>query len=174
MAELIIELNDHDKQIGKRPIEEFVDSGLVYRSTALIILNEEGEMLIQKRKKGIELFPGLFNYAVDEAVVFGETFEACIERGMETSLGKKFHCVEVCKYPYLEGRVKSFRMLYSTFSDGPFRILGADMDGLEWITIRRLREDLGNHPERYVPSFVEGMRVYFEKYSDQVNELDLI
>ncbi len=174
MSELIIEVNEKDKPIGKRDWAEFADSKLIYRASALIVLNEEDEMLIQKRKKDLKIFPGTFNYPVDIAVRYGETFEKCIERGMEESLGKTFHSVELCKYSFLSGEHKSFRMIYSTFSDGPFRILGDDMEGLEWITIRRLKEDLGNHPERYVPSFVEGIKIYFEKYGEQLKSLDSI
>jgi isopentenyldiphosphate isomerase len=175
MSGLIIEVNENNKQIGKQPISEFIAAKRIYRCVHLIILSHEGETLVQKRKKDDAFYPSAFGFAVSSPVMDGEKDEACIERAMESTLGIKVHSVEFTSFLTKTEVDGTYNIVYTTYSDGPFRINSNLIESVEWMRLKSLKEELGRRPDKFLPSYLQAMNAYYEQFGSEgesLNSLD--
>jgi isopentenyldiphosphate isomerase len=174
MSDLFVEVNDKDKIVGALEESSFFGSDRLHRSSAVLILNDEGEILLQRRKKDCAHYPGLLDFPVNAWVKKGESYEECLTRAMRESLGLGVHFVEAVSYLSPKADDQSFVTLFTTYTEGPFRLLSPEMETVEWMTIKWLKDDLERRPDKFTPLFVEGIRLYFEKFGEQQNTLDSI
>jgi isopentenyldiphosphate isomerase len=174
MAEVFVEVNDKDKIIGAKGEEEFYNSDSIHRASALLILSDEGEVLLQRRKKSSTHYPLMLDFPAVAWVKKGESYDSAVERGMRDTLGLNVHCVEAVTFMSPNGEDHSFIKLYTTYTEGPFRMLSEDMENVEWMSIDWLKDSLSRRPDKFTPRFVEGINLYFEKFGQQEMSLSSI
>ena len=163
MQELIIQVDENDNIIGKRPKEDFFKSDLIHRSSHLLLFNSKGQLLLQKRAVAKKLYPDTWDFSVGGTVADGETYEQALERETQEELGIKAPYKELFKYKCIDVVDKSFKTVYTSTHEGPFR-LSDETDEIKWIDLKELKQDMKKNPKKYNVPFHEGMKIYFEKY----------
>lgn len=86
-SNFIIEVDEDDNQIGT--IEKLAahEHGILHRAFSVFILNEKGEMLLQRRALGKYHSPGLWTNACCSHPAPGETTEEAANRRLQEELG---------------------------------------------------------------------------------------
>lgn len=164
--ELITQVDENNNVIGKRPKKDFINSNFIHRASHLLLFNKKNnKILLQKRSSIKDIFPNLYTFAVGGTVAYDEIYEETLEREMKEEIGISVSYERLFEYKSFQKVDKSFKVLFKAQHDGPFQLEENTIDSVLWISITDLRKDLGANPEKYTPPFVEGMKIYFEKYN---------
>ncbi len=165
MVELIIQVDENDEIMSKRPKKDFIGTDIIFRTSDLLLFNPKGELLIQKRASMKKLYPNLYCFSVSGSVRDGETHEQTIEREMEEEIGIKTSYKKLFKFKSFNKLEKAFRMVFSTTHDGrPFKLQESEVESVKWISLDKIKEDINKNSEKYTPPFVKGMKIYFDKF----------
>lgn len=79
--------DDHDRPTGLVPRSEVHARGLWHRSAHVFLFNGGGELYLQRRAPGKDLYPGRWDFSVGEHLKPGETYLEGAQRGLEEELG---------------------------------------------------------------------------------------
>ena len=77
----IVDEDDHN--IGKASREECHKRGLIHRSVMFFVFDDEGRVLVTKRTKTKDFFPGYWSIVLGGHVHAGESYEEAVVREME-------------------------------------------------------------------------------------------
>ncbi|MBI3036418.1 NUDIX domain-containing protein [Candidatus Woesearchaeota archaeon] len=80
-------VDENDKFVRKATRKEVREIGLLHRAAKVIVVNEEGKFLVQKRSMNKDLFPGVWELGVGETVKSGDSYEAAAISGLEDEIG---------------------------------------------------------------------------------------
>ena len=80
MEEMFDVVDSSDKVIGRASREEVHRKGLLHRSTHLLVFDESGRVLLQKRSMRKDWFPGRWDSSVSGHVDSGEHYDECVVR----------------------------------------------------------------------------------------------
>ena len=172
MAELITEVDKNDKVIGLRSRDDFYMKKYIHRTAHLILFNSKNEMLVQKRSLTRKLYPGLFTFSVS-CTVGDESYKACIKREMKEEIGISTPVRYMFKFFYGDDVDRAFRAVFIGKSDKKIIPDYGEMSEIKWVSPEDLREEIKKHPERYTPSFLEGMKRYLRmRKADPLRDSD--
>ena len=131
MSEEIFDVvDDRDRIIGKQTRREVHARGLKHRAVHVLVLNERGEVYLQKRSFKKDTFPGAWDSSASGHLNSGETYEACVVREAREEIGlflkrtpKRLFKIDACAQTGQE-----FVWVYRSEFNGPFRL---NLDELE-------------------------------------------
>lgn len=98
------------------------DKSLIHRAINIVITNQKGEILLQKRSKQKDLYPSLFGMSVGGHVNKGESYEQTALREMKEELGISIPVHFVSKEIYEAEQETEYLALFTAQSEGPFII----------------------------------------------------
>jgi len=81
--------DEDDQQIGEAMLEEILNKGLLHRVIHVIIEDENGRVLLQKRSMNVRTDPGAWDFSVGGYVDPGENYEQSAVRELSEELGLK-------------------------------------------------------------------------------------
>jgi len=158
MADDIILVDESDNQIGTGEKMEVHRQGLLHRAFSILIYNQKGETLLQRRAASKYHCPGLWTNTCCSHPRPGEGLIAAAERRLEEEMGftvtiketglefiYKIKVGELTEHEYdhvLEGRF-----------DGEPTLNPEEADAWKWTSLENLREDVKNNPQNYTPWF---------------------
>jgi isopentenyl-diphosphate Delta-isomerase len=158
-----IQVDENDQVIGVRPIEDFFTGRYIHRSSHLILLNSENEILLQKRSPKREWYPGLYTYSASGAVA-EETYEECVQKEMQEELGISIPVKYLFKYKYFDEHDKSFHAIFVGKSDSDIRPDEDEASEVKWFSVSELKRGMKSNPELFVPHLIIGMNKYFTEF----------
>ncbi|MBN3036894.1 MAG: NUDIX domain-containing protein [Candidatus Diapherotrites archaeon] len=83
----VIVVDKADKEVGVKPRSEAHADGAWHRGVHVLILNENNELLLQKRGRSKDTFPNCWDFSISEHVNPGESYEEAAIRGLKEELG---------------------------------------------------------------------------------------
>lgn len=86
-TELFDVVDDEDNIVGKASREECHENGLIHRSVMFFVFNSRKRVLVTKRTKNKEFFPGYFSIVLGGHVLSGEDYEVAVAREIEEEIG---------------------------------------------------------------------------------------
>ena len=144
-----------DKVIGRASREEVHRQGFLHRSTHLLVFDDKGRVLLQKRSIEKDTFPGKWDSSVSGHVDSGEHYDECIVREAKEEIGldlegvpEKLFKIEAC-----EQTAQEFTWVYRTISTGPFSFDKNEISEIRWNTSDEVRRLLALDPESFSPAF---------------------
>jgi len=142
MSEEFVDLIDeNDKAIGKVSRKDMRKRNLWHRSTAILVFNSKGELLIQKRAMAKDAFPGYYDFFFGGCLACGESYDenAIRELGEETGLkGIKPEFLFHSKYG--DDKTRVHFNVYRVLSDGPFGFQEEEVEKAFFVTIKEAKE----------------------------------
>lgn len=80
-------VDENDIVIGKASREECHEKGLIHRSVMFFIFDEKGEILVTKRTKNKDFFPGYWSIVLGGHVQADESYEEAVVRETKEETG---------------------------------------------------------------------------------------
>jgi len=160
MEEFITEVDKNDNFLGLRPRSDFYKNHeLIHRSTNLLLFNNKGELLLQKRSNNKKWFPGLYDFSAS-GTVGDESYEECMKREIKEELGLNIKFVNLFKYLHSTNFGKAYKMVYTSTNNNKIFIDKFEVELIRWIKIPKLINEIIKYPKKFTPQFIEGINIY--------------
>ena len=157
-------VDDKNRVIGLRTRGDAYREGLKHRAANVLVLNEQGELLVQKRASNKAFYPDFWDLSCAEHVKPGESFKKAAERGLLEELGIKGAQVRRVRPVHFQKnefdnaklgfmRDYEFVELYETVWNGEIKLDEKEVGHAEFMSVGRVQElvELGET----TPWFVE-------------------
>lgn len=163
-VEKVVLVNEDNHVLGTMEKLEAHQKGLLHRAFSVLLYNDAGEMLIQRRALGKYHTPGLWTNACCSHPREGEAVTAAASRRLKEELGieippealqVKGHFVY--KAAFDNGLTEHE---YDTMVSGQFNgvveaINPEEVEAVRWIDLETLKLEIKEDPERFTPWFKE-------------------
>jgi len=164
MTEYLYHVDEDDNVIGRATRREVRTKHLFHRTSAIIVLNSKGEILVHKRTATKDIFPGYHDMMVGGTVDYGETYDEGARRETQEEIGVKNAELQfLFKHTVISERVifQVYRLIY----DGPIDIQKEEIEYARFMTIQELRQLMKK--EKYCPDTMELFDIYLKRYHEE-------
>lgn len=158
MADDIILVDGSDSQIGTGEKMNVHRCALLHRAFSILIYNEKGEMLLQRRAAFKYHCPGLWTNACCSHPRPGEDLIAAAERRLKEEMGfivpiKKTGLEFIYKIKVGDLTEHEYDHVLKGLFDGEPILNPEEADAYKWISLKNLIEDMETNPQNYTPWF---------------------
>lgn len=159
-------VNEQDEVIGKDTRKNVHDNHRIHRGVHVIVVNSRGEILIQKRSKAKDYYPGYFDMSVGAQVQSGESYEESAIRELYEELGCSTSELNyIGDYDAYSERQREKRRLFIHICEGPFSPSSDEIESIAFMSIDDIARAMENEP------FTEGFKNSFKIYVDSIRKL---
>lgn len=155
-SDIIILVDDDDKQVGLAPKMEVHRRGLKHRALSVLIRNVKGKVLLQKRAAGKYHSQGLWTNACCSHPRVGERNDKAASRRLLEEMGvdcDQLTELFVARYraPVSNSLIENeiVHVFGGTFETGAVSPDYDEVSDWKWVTHDELTTDIAAHPERY-------------------------
>lgn len=85
--EIVTIVDEENRVVGTAPRSRMRSDGLPHRATYILVFNDGGEVFVQKRTTGKDIYPGYYDVATGGVVLAGESYEDAAKRELAEELG---------------------------------------------------------------------------------------
>lgn len=154
MDEYILAVDDRDIETGYMEKMEVHQKGILHRAFSVMLFNNEGEVLLQKRAKKKYHSPGLWTNCCCSHQREGETLEEAVSRRLKDELGIKCECREVFKFMYrveFENGLVEHEIDHVFFGQYNGKVFPNvdEVEEIRWVSLDKLGEEMSDHPENF-------------------------
>ncbi|HUA13038.1 MAG TPA: NUDIX domain-containing protein [Candidatus Sulfotelmatobacter sp.] len=162
----IIYVDENDEVIGSGSMDKARSNGITVRIVRIFLVNDQGQVLLQKRSDSVRTNPGQWDQAAGGHVDEGDSYEEAAERELKEEMGisdvpleklTKYFAVETDDPPYVK---KRFNMLFEGKYSGKVIIDDEEVSNYKWVSINELKTWVEKSPA----DFPEGFKQAFKKY----------
>lgn len=167
MAERVIFVDENDVVVGAGPREEAWQNGYYTRNTRLVIRDENGRVLSQKRSADKKLYPGMWTVAAGGHVDEGETWETAAQRETKEEIGVDIEVRLVGEFVFKDDsedkKVRQIIRVYegTASSTAQFTVDTDEVEKVEWYELDALKSSMHETPEQFTPSFREVIQRFY-------------
>ena len=168
--ELFDLINLHDQVIGQvKRREAHRDPTLVHRSIQVMVFDSSRRrVLLQRRSRMKDLFPGYFCASASGHVSSGETYAETAVRETEEELGCLLTLAYVGKEVVRSVYETEMTALFLGCSDGPFTFHPIETDGGEFLALSDVERYLAEESLDMTPALQVALRAVFHLREDGI------
>lgn len=161
MTERLVLVDENDQPIGVGDRKEAWAKGYHTRNIRVVLRDEKGRILSQKRSTKKDLFPGMWTVAAGGHVDEGETWEVAAVRETKEEIGvsPELKFVGGFNFSSDEGakKVRQIIRVYEGIisSSTQFKLEEAEVDEAAWYGLDELKSLMQEKPDSFTPSFKE-------------------
>jgi 16S rRNA (adenine1518-N6/adenine1519-N6)-dimethyltransferase len=138
--ELFDLVDGDDRVIGSvRRGDAHRDPTLLHRSVQILVFGGDGRVLLQRRSRAKDLFPGYYCASASGHVMRGEEYAATARREVEEELGVTLALRCIGKAWVRSTPETEITMLFLACGDGPFAFSPSETDGGAFFSLAELR-----------------------------------
>ncbi len=158
IQEMVILVDEHDKEIGLMEKQEAHIKGLLHRAFSVMVFNGKGEMLLQQRALSKYHSGGLWTNTCCSHPRQGETTEEAAHRRLQEEMGfdceLQLHQTFIYKAPFENGLTEHEldHVFIGTYNQDP-HINPEEVNDFHWISLSELDQQLRNQPEKFTVWF---------------------
>ena len=145
--ELLDVVDENDRVTGVKTRGEIHALGLMHRAVHILVFNNKGELLVQKRSMSKDNNPGLWDSSAAGHVDSGEDYYDCAIRELEEELGLTVTTPLEYLFRLPASPITDMEhcRVYRCMDDGPFELEAGEIDEGAWVSStemdRRVSED---------------------------------
>jgi isopentenyl-diphosphate delta-isomerase len=165
IQEMVILVDEHDKEIGLMEKQEAHIKGLLHRAFSVMVFNGKGEMLLQQRALSKYHSGGLWTNTCCSHPRQGETTEEAAHRRLQEEMGfdceLKLHQTFIYKAPFENGLTEHEldHVFVGIYNQNPHINLD-EVNDFHWISLPDLDLQLRDEPEKFTVWFKMIMENY--------------
>jgi isopentenyldiphosphate isomerase len=135
MPEYLDIVDEEDRVIGRDTRRRVHDAHAIHRGVHVFVIASDGRILVQRRSREKDYYPGYYDISVGAQVQSGESYEEAAARELMEELGCHTGPLsELGKYNAYSDRQREKRMVFVHDCDGPFRPDPAEVESIEFLT----------------------------------------
>ncbi|MDB5162334.1 MAG: idi [Candidatus Saccharibacteria bacterium] len=167
MSEKLIFVDERDQPIGAGPREEAWEQGYFTRNIRVVLRDENGRFLSQKRSANKSSYPSMWTVAASGHVDDGESWEVAAQRETHEEIGASADMSFVGGFVFKvdEGQKKIRQVIHvyegTINSSTPLKLQEDEVDELKWYDLDELTLLVKHSPELFTPSFHEIIEKYY-------------
>lgn len=128
-------VDEDDNVLGWAYRSECHRKRLIHRSVYVVVLNDRGEIFIQRRSMSKDLYPGLYACSVSGHVKYGESYEEAARRELMEELGIDTEVEFIGKFKSFSRIECEISALYLCRYNGPIKINSEEISGGKFVGI---------------------------------------
>ncbi|WP_353620728.1 NUDIX hydrolase [Gabonibacter chumensis] len=158
-------VNEKGEVIGKATRRScHSGSKLLHPVVHLHLINEKGDIFLQKRSMQKKLLPGMWDSAVGGHVAFGERIEEALKRETQEELGiEEFKARFLGSYIWESSRERELVFSFISTSHAPANIHNDEVDEGRYWTRQEIEQNLNR--EIFTPNFIHEYSQMLKKRS---------
>ena len=156
-------VDEHDRKIRDATRSEVHENNLRHRAIHVLIFNQKGEVLLQKRSPWKDRHPCLWDSSAAGHVSTDEEYDATARRELAEELGVETELNRLAKISASERTGEEFIWLYCGQSGGPFHFPREEIDAVQFFPIEVVDKWNAQKPEEFAPGFRECWAIWREK-----------
>ena len=127
--EIVLIVDKNNKETGCAPRHEMRVKKLPHRASYILVFNSRGELFIQKRTMGKDIYPGYHDVAAGGVVLAGESYDESAQRELQEELGiTNAALTSHFTFFYIEGGNEVWGRVYSCVHDGPLILQNEEIE----------------------------------------------
>ena len=131
--EIVLIVDAENRPVGEAPRRRVRAENLPHRATYIFVMDRDGRILVQKRTRTKDLFPGYHDLAAGGVVAAGESYEECAVREAEEEVGiRDTPIVPRFDFYYGDDRTRCFGRVFTCRHDGPFVLQAEEVAGVRF------------------------------------------
>jgi isopentenyldiphosphate isomerase len=171
MPERIQIVDKNDQPIGTSTRQEAWVNGSFYRLVQIVIRDENGNFLLQKRSMKKPLYPGRWTNAASGHVDEGETYEVSAPRELKEEIGIDIPLTFVGKFLVQkkeDGKtINQFNGVFegTASQSTKFLLQPEEVSEVKWFTPEDLHESITKNPNDFTPAMVKAFEEFYTAQS---------
>lgn len=149
-----------DNVVGQTSRHEVHSQKLRHRAVHIFVLNDEGELFLQKRSRWKDVCPLKWDSSAAGHVNTGQAYEETAIREIEEELGVQTDVHFVSKIEPCEETGHEFVALFEARHSGPFRLPPSEVEYGEWFTFPQIDAWTAARPEDFAPGFLKCLEIW--------------
>lgn len=142
--ELLVVVDENDNILNYLPRKEVHKKKLLHRTISVVILNSNGEVVLQKRSMNMDTYPGMLGNAVGGHVTKGKDYAKTAREEAFEELGLRVPLVFI-KKTIIEDKIhRTMTAIYKIISDGPFKKNSEEIDDIITMPVSELEKPDSN------------------------------
>lgn len=151
-VELVDVVNEDDVVVRTVSRPEMRHNRLRHRAVFILVTNSSGKVLIHRRSKAKDIWPGWWDVAIGGVVAAGETYDDAARRELFEEAGITADPAEVAVGSYDDDDVSLIARCYVVSHDGAVRAQDGEVAEFVWVNRDELRDRLAR--DRFLPDSV--------------------
>jgi len=152
---LIDAVNERDEEVGTVRRGEAIQQGRNFRTAHVFILNQQGELLLQRLAGGRERHPGRWGSSVAAYLFAGESYREGAARRMREELGLTIDLSSLGKIEMRDTDSLKFVSLFLGRSNEATIGEPGHISELRYWPCEEITTALGQRPEEFTPTFAQ-------------------
>lgn len=167
MTERLTLVDENDQPIAVGDRKEAWAKGYYTRNIRIVLRDENGRVLSQKRSIKKDLYPGMWTVAAGGHVDEGETWDEAAQREMKEEIGVSTSLRRIGDFSFKndEGnkKVRQIIRVYEGVIDGSaqFTLEEDEVEATEWYGLDELKVSMQQTPDTFTPSFREVIERFY-------------
>lgn len=149
-------VNEHDEVIGRQPRREVHRLGLMHRAIHVLVFNQRGQVLLQKRSMTKDRQPGLWDSSASGHVDSGEDYDACVVRELREEIGLHLSHVpqRLFKLAASAETDQEHVWVYRCEAEGPFQLHPEEIERGGWFDSEKVTRWMKERPEDFATALL--------------------
>jgi isopentenyldiphosphate isomerase len=149
-------VNESDEVIDRRPRHEVHRLGLMHRAAHVLVLNQGGQVFLQKRSLKKDRQPGLWDSSASGHVDSGEDYDACAVRELQEEIGLRLPVPpqRLFKLPASAETDQEHVWVYRAQAQGPFTLNSEEIDEGGWFSADTITLWMADRPEDFASALL--------------------
>jgi len=163
----VIIVDEQDQEVGLAPLDEASAKGLYHRLVRIVIEDEQGRLLLQKRAAHMRTFPNCWDSAAAGHVDQGDTYDSAAQQELAEEVGLHLPLTRVGRYFSKSdlGSIKEYAFSAVYRYRGPVTALQLQLEAHEvsearWFTVAEIKKLLAERPAECT----DGLREIIARY----------
>ena len=171
MNEMVILVDNNDNQLGLMEKIEAHEKAILHRAFSVFILNDNNELLLQKRALSKYHSPGLWTNTCcshprnGESVINAGLRRLKEEMGFETEISSLLSFIYKAKFDNGLTEHEFDHVLVGSYNHSPI-INSIEVDSWKWMSMENVKKDIKDHPDNYTAWF----KIIFKKYYKYISQ----
>ncbi len=158
--ELLAVVNEYDEIIDHSPRHIIHAEGLRHRAVHILVFDDQGRLLLQKRSMLKDLNKGLWDTSAAGHVDQGESYQSCAPRELSEELGISAQLISLFKTDPSPALGMEFIQVYRCQHNGPFRIAETEIDEVRWIDCDEIDDRVAQND----PTLTQTFKIIWDAY----------
>lgn len=153
-------VDEEDRVIGSAARKKVHEDNLRHRAVHLLLFNDKGEVLLQKRSGRKDRHPFVWDSSAAGHVDSDEEYDFAAERELMEELGVRTSLQRLGKLPASLKTGEEFIWIYTGQHEGPFPFNGEEISAVMFFAPEIVDRWSAHAPQEFAPGFLECWRVW--------------